>query len=59
MVGTDGPSSTEPNHHKRKQQNGVGGSNGFKSLGLSEAVYKGIVKLGFRVRMFVGKLAVA
>lgn len=54
MGGNDGPSNTEPNHHnKRKQQNGVGGSNGFKSLGLSETVYKGIVKLGFRVRLQV------
>ena len=28
---------------------GGGGSNGFKALGLSEAVYKGIVRMGFRV----------
>lgn len=32
---------------------GGGGSNGFKALGLSEEVYKGIVRMGFRVRRFL------
>ena len=34
---------------KRGAGGGGGGSNGFKALGLSEAVYKGIVRMGFRV----------
>jgi hypothetical protein len=34
------------NNNKRKQS---GGSNGFKSLGLSDVVYKGIERMGFRV----------
>jgi hypothetical protein len=33
-----------------KSGNLVGGSNGFKTLSLSEPVYNGIVRLGFRVR---------
>lgn len=39
---------------KRKQGGGGGGGggagNGFKPLGLSDSVYRGIVKMGFRVR---------
>lgn len=35
----------------RKQgMNGSGAGNGFQPLGLSDSVYKGIVRMGFRVR---------
>jgi hypothetical protein len=32
-----------------KGNNNTSGTNGFKALGLSDHVYRGIVKMGFRV----------
>jgi hypothetical protein len=35
---------------KRRKMGGGGSSNGFQSLGLSDPVYGGIIRMGFRVR---------
>lgn len=54
--GGGGGGSSDAHHNKKRKQGGGGGSggggggnNGFKSLGLSEPVYRGIVRMGFRV----------
>ena len=36
---------------KKAGSGGGNGANGFKALGLSESVYHGIVRMGFRVRL--------
>lgn len=36
---------------KRRRGSSANVSNGFKSLGLSDEVYKGIVRMGFKVRL--------
>lgn len=39
----------ESESRKQKAKAAKGGGNGFQVLGLSEPVYKGIVRMGFRV----------
>lgn len=44
------------NDTKRRKKGGGGGSgsiNGFQSLGLSDEIYRGISKMGFRVSCFL------
>lgn len=36
-------------HSGKSNTGGGGGSNGFKALNLSDEVYKGVVRMGFRV----------
>jgi len=44
--------TTDNNHNRYQRSNNnnkkKGGGNGFQSLGLSDAVYRGIVRMGFR-----------
>lgn len=42
---------------KNRGSGGGGGANGFKALGLSESVYHGIVRMGFRVRFPLANVA--
>ena len=39
--------------NKKGGGGGAGVNNGFKALGLSEEVYRGIVRMGFRVCSFM------
>ena len=50
--GTDNDASSLNDKKMRKKSNngGSGNSGGFQSMGLSEEVYRGIMKMGFRVR---------
>jgi len=48
-----GDSKNKKGHHSGGGGGGSGGGNGFKALGLSEPVYSGIVRMGFRVRAII------
>jgi hypothetical protein len=39
--------------NSKKWKGGGGSANGFKALGLTDDVYRGIVRMGFRVRSLV------
>ena len=49
VVGTKSRGSSSSN--SQRKTGGGGTANGFKALGLSDHVYRGIVKMGFRVSL--------
>jgi hypothetical protein len=48
--------SASSNNKRKHGAPGAGSANGFKALGLSDEVYRGIVRMGFRVSFLFGAL---